>query len=109
MQSDRVYVLNKKLSTRLITIYIYLPNRALKSMAALIFHFGCCTLALNLVLLATLALLLPRAATATDFTVGDENGWNTGTNYLTWSQKYNFTVGDVLGKPSTSVHVKSND
>ncbi|KAK1324993.1 hypothetical protein QJS10_CPA01g00366 [Acorus calamus] len=28
--------------------------------------------------------------------VGDAEGWDTGINYLSWSQKYNFTVGDVL-------------
>ncbi|XP_042065564.1 basic blue protein-like [Salvia splendens] len=32
------------------------------------------------------------------YRVGDGSGWNsgTGTNFLSWSQKYNFTVGDVL-------------
>ncbi|CAL9150604.1 unnamed protein product [Musa hybrid cultivar] len=45
-------------------------------------------------------ILLPLMAlhhvAATDYTVGDDDGWTTGTNYLTWSEKYNFTVGDVL-------------
>lgn len=33
------------------------------------------------------------------YTVGDESGWNsgTGTDFLAWSEKHNFTVGDVLG------------
>ncbi|XP_010266855.1 PREDICTED: mavicyanin-like [Nelumbo nucifera] len=33
---------------------------------------------------------------STTYTVGDEEEWNTGVNYLSWSQKYNFSVGDVL-------------
>ncbi|KAG6466544.1 mavicyanin-like [Zingiber officinale] len=33
---------------------------------------------------------------ATEYTVGDGDGWDTGTNYLRWSQNHNFTVGDVL-------------
>ncbi|XP_050231568.1 mavicyanin-like [Mercurialis annua] len=30
------------------------------------------------------------------YTVGDGEGWVTSSNYGSWSQKYNFTVGDVL-------------
>ncbi|XP_039065797.1 mavicyanin-like [Hibiscus syriacus] len=30
------------------------------------------------------------------YTVGDENGWNSEVDYASWSEKYNFTVGDVL-------------
>ncbi|KAM0945367.1 putative Phytocyanin domain, cupredoxin [Dioscorea sansibarensis] len=33
---------------------------------------------------------------AKDYTVGDSDGWTTGENYLKWSEKYNFTVGDTL-------------
>ncbi|KAH7692335.1 Cupredoxins domain-containing protein, partial [Dioscorea alata] len=33
---------------------------------------------------------------AEDYTVGDSDGWSTGINYLEWSEKYNFTVGDAL-------------
>lgn len=32
-----------------------------------------------------------------DHIVGDDQEWNTGTNFQSWSQKYNFSVGDVLG------------
>ncbi|XP_077246659.1 mavicyanin-like [Tasmannia lanceolata] len=35
-------------------------------------------------------------ANADVYTVGDDYGWTTGTNYMTWAAKYNFTVGDVL-------------
>jgi hypothetical protein len=47
---------------------------------------------LSFVLLATYIC----GAAATDYTVGDDGGWTIGTNYLTWSTKYNFTVGDAL-------------
>ncbi|KAJ0964058.1 hypothetical protein J5N97_029180 [Dioscorea zingiberensis] len=33
---------------------------------------------------------------AIEYTVGDSDRWSTGINYLEWSQKYNFTVGDIL-------------
>ncbi|CAN6198743.1 unnamed protein product, partial [Urochloa humidicola] len=50
---------------------------------------------------ATAILLLLAAARrhgagATEYTVGDSAGWTNGPNYLTWSQKYNFTAGDTL-------------
>ena len=38
-----------------------------------------------------------HGAGATEYTVGDSAGWTNGPNYLTWSQKYNFTAGDTLG------------
>ncbi|XP_074364217.1 basic blue protein-like [Apium graveolens] len=30
------------------------------------------------------------------YNVGDSENWNTGVNYLSWLQKYNFSVGDTL-------------
>ncbi|XP_042385906.1 basic blue protein-like [Zingiber officinale] len=33
---------------------------------------------------------------ATEYDVGDTEGWETGTNFLRWSRNHNFTVGDVL-------------
>ncbi|URE24632.1 Blue copper binding protein-like [Musa troglodytarum] len=47
-------------------------------------------------LILLLHLMALRHVAATDYMVGDDDGWNTGTNYLAWSEKYNFTVGDVL-------------
>lgn len=43
-------------------------------------------------------LLLKGAATAISevYTVGDEEEWNDGRDFVSWSQKYNFSVGDVL-------------
>ncbi|KAK1272496.1 hypothetical protein QJS04_geneDACA009646 [Acorus gramineus] len=52
--------------------------------------------------------LLSTHARATVYTVGDAEGWDTGINYLSWSEKYNFTVGDVLGEKIISFnYVKS--
>ncbi|EHA8592498.1 stellacyanin-like [Cocos nucifera] len=41
-------------------------------------------------------LLGQRHVQATEYTVGDDLGWETGNDYLRWSQKYKFSVGDVL-------------
>ncbi|KAM3259385.1 hypothetical protein ACQJBY_050918 [Aegilops geniculata] len=49
-----------------------------------------------MLLLATAAMAGPRHAVATEYTVGDSDGWTIGPNYLAWSQKYNFTTGDTL-------------
>ncbi|XP_022763039.1 mavicyanin-like [Durio zibethinus] len=37
-----------------------------------------------------------NGTTSEVYTVGDENGWNSEVDYVSWSQKYNFSVGDVL-------------
>ncbi|KAJ3692818.1 hypothetical protein LUZ60_011913 [Juncus effusus] len=42
------------------------------------------------------ALMRKTLIGATDYTVGDSEGWTIGQNYLAWAQKYNFTVGDTL-------------
>ncbi|CAL9167752.1 unnamed protein product, partial [Musa hybrid cultivar] len=44
-----------------------------------------------------LCLVARHHLEAAEYTVGDADGWDTGINYLLWSSKYNFTVGDVLG------------
>ena len=36
-------------------------------------------------------------ATSEVYTVGDEDEWNSEVDYVSWLQKYNFSVGDVLG------------
>ncbi|CAL9760473.1 unnamed protein product [Musa acuminata subsp. burmannicoides] len=43
-----------------------------------------------------LCLVARHHLEAAEYTVGDADGWDTGINYLLWSNKYNFTVGDVL-------------
>lgn len=51
---------------------------------------------------AAVALVLLAAAAAagfagaTEYTVGDSEGWTIGPSYLAWSTKYNFTAGDTL-------------
>ncbi|KAL9680863.1 hypothetical protein QQ045_012643 [Rhodiola kirilowii] len=43
-----------------------------------------------------IVFILLHPSESTVFTVGEDEKWSTGVNYLTWSQKYNFTVGDTL-------------
>lgn len=38
-----------------------------------------------------------KGAVSQVYRVGDENGWNSEVDCGSWSEKYNFTVGDVLG------------
>ncbi|MQL74492.1 hypothetical protein Taro_006855 [Colocasia esculenta] len=51
-------------------------------------------------LLASTTLLISSAilnqACAETYMVGDGDKWSTGVNYLTWSEKHSFVVGDVL-------------
>ncbi|KAL6655146.1 hypothetical protein ACP70R_005972 [Stipagrostis hirtigluma subsp. patula] len=49
-----------------------------------------------IVLLLVLAAARRPGAGATEYTVGDSEGWTNGPNYLSWSQKHNFTAGDTL-------------
>ncbi|KAL1186602.1 hypothetical protein V6Z11_A01G188800 [Gossypium hirsutum] len=37
-----------------------------------------------------------KGAVSQVYSVGDENGWSSEVDYGSWSEKYNFTVGDVL-------------
>ncbi|GMI88054.1 hypothetical protein HRI_002474700 [Hibiscus trionum] len=39
---------------------------------------------------------LLNGAVSEVYNVGDENGWNSEVDYSSWSERYNFTVGDVL-------------
>lgn len=34
---------------------------------------------------------------ASVYAVGDEDQWSSQTNYATWAEKHNFSLGDVLG------------
>uniref|UniRef100_A0ACD5ZDA4 Uncharacterized protein n=1 Tax=Avena sativa TaxID=4498 RepID=A0ACD5ZDA4_AVESA len=53
---------------------------------------------LLLLALVSALLLLWRPAGAAEHAVGGDgiNGWDTGTNYATWSQAQSFAAGDVL-------------
>ncbi|KAL5856128.1 hypothetical protein ACOSQ3_005962 [Xanthoceras sorbifolium] len=41
-------------------------------------------------------LFLIKGVKSADYIVGDEEQWNSQANFGSWSQLYNFTVGDVL-------------
>nr|XP_051189228.1 uclacyanin-3-like [Lolium perenne] len=49
-----------------------------------------------MIILLLLAAASPRDGGATEYTVGDSDGWAIGPNYDAWSQQYNFTAGDTL-------------
>ncbi|EEF36698.1 Mavicyanin, putative [Ricinus communis] len=45
---------------------------------------------------AMVAIILPTVAMATDFVVGDDQGWKLGVNYTEWANGKVFHVGDTL-------------
>lgn len=51
---------------------------------------------LSFCMILTVLGLLVNGAASEVYTVGDSDEWNSGVNYGVWSQKYNFSVGDVL-------------
>ncbi|KAE8008781.1 hypothetical protein FH972_005257 [Carpinus fangiana] len=51
---------------------------------------------LIMILMANLLFLKGCTATSEVHTVGDDEEWNDGKDFFSWSQKYNFSVGDVL-------------
>jgi hypothetical protein len=51
---------------------------------------------LIMILMANFLFLKGSTATSEVHTVGDEEEWNDGKDFFSWSQKYNFSVGDVL-------------
>ncbi|XAR72686.1 hypothetical protein NMG60_11019412 [Bertholletia excelsa] len=48
-----------------------------------------------MMLLLTFIFLL-NGVVSEVYTVGDDDQWESGISYFDWSEKYNFTVGDVL-------------
>ena len=56
-------------------------------------------LALAMLLVAAVASQLPSAAVASNYTVGDEKGWNPDVDYTAWVKKHKpFYKGDWLSK-----------
>ncbi|KAG0488429.1 hypothetical protein HPP92_006997 [Vanilla planifolia] len=52
---------------------------------------------LQLLLPLTLLLLFTyQPTTAREYRVGGDDGWDIGVNYLSWSEQYRFSTGDVL-------------
>ncbi|GKV20920.1 hypothetical protein SLEP1_g30965 [Rubroshorea leprosula] len=43
-----------------------------------------------------ISFLILKSARAENYSVGDEDGWNSEVDYDKWSQKYNFNIGDIL-------------
>ena len=60
-----------------------------------------------LLLLAVVVLAsLPAAAVATNYTVGDEKGWNPDVDYTAWVKKHRpFYKGDWLRKLTLTSHL----
>ncbi|PKI52460.1 hypothetical protein CRG98_027152 [Punica granatum] len=51
---------------------------------------------LNFFLIFTIHGLLVKGARSKVYTVGDDEGWDSGVDYGVWSSKYNFSTGDIL-------------
>ena len=74
-------------------------------MATNVDRAACRMLLLPAVAFLVLAVLasLPSAAVATNYTVGDEKGWNPKVDYTAWVKKHRpFYKGDWLRKPTHS-------
>ncbi|MBA0653952.1 hypothetical protein Goklo_021050 [Gossypium klotzschianum] len=50
----------------------------------------------SLVIFAIVALKTPAISLATDFVVGDDDGWKLGIKYEDWAKGKQFFVGDTL-------------
>ena len=57
----------------------------------------------HLAALAIFAILLPAVAMATEFTVGDDQGWTINFNYEAWAKDKVFHVGDKLGNVAQTI------
>lgn len=51
-------------------------------------------------MLSLVAIVVPGIVTATEFIVGDEDGWQSGIDYGDWTVGKVFQVGDKLGNES---------
>ncbi|MBA0687043.1 hypothetical protein Goshw_009392 [Gossypium schwendimanii] len=59
----------------------------------------------SLVIFAIVALKTPAISLATDFVVGDDDGWKLGIKYEDWAKGKQFFVGDTLVfKYNATVH-----
>lgn len=57
-----------------------------------------------MVFIATL-VILATSISATEYMVGDENGWTLDFDYQTWAKDKVFIVGDKLGKLYSHNHI----
>ncbi|XP_065852056.1 blue copper protein-like [Euphorbia lathyris] len=53
-------------------------------------------MASKFVVFAAIAIILPAVAMATEYVVGDGEGWKVGPNYTQWASGKMFYVGDTL-------------
>lgn len=51
----------------------------------------------HIMMIIAIVAAISAPAIATEFIVGDKNGWTTNFDYQTWSQDKEFHVGDKLG------------
>ncbi|TYI02326.1 hypothetical protein ES332_A11G259600v1 [Gossypium tomentosum] len=59
----------------------------------------------SLVIFAIVVLMTPAISLATDFVVGDDDGWKFGIDYEDWAKGKQFFVGDTLVfKYNATVH-----
>ena len=57
----------------------------------------------HLAALAIFAIVLPAVAMATEFTVGDDQGWTINFDYVAWAKDKVFHVGDKLGNVAQTI------
>ena len=57
----------------------------------------------HLAALAIFAILLPAVAIATEFTVGDDQGWTINSDYVAWAKDKVFHVGEKLGNVAQTI------
>ena len=50
----------------------------------------------RLLIIVMMNFLFLNGATSEVYKVGDEEAWNAEADFVSWSQKYKFSVGDVL-------------
>ena len=54
--------------------------------------------------LAVFTIVLPAVAMATEFTVGDDQGWTINFDYEAWAKDKVFRVGDELGNVALALN-----
>lgn len=62
---------------------------------------------ISLLLILLLVAAIPHPATATNWVVGDAEGWGVGVNYDLWASGKNFAVNDTLGDPFNPCSIRS--
>ncbi len=58
---------------------------------------------------AIVAVVLPTFAMATEYFVGDDEGWKVGVNYSEWANGKVFRVGDKLGMQTNFIYLFTSE